>query len=77
MKKFSEIVRTEFPNRAIRVKVGDTCSYMGINSRGLDEMKSEQIDWLDSHKILHCWYSAKEIELIFKASKKYEKIVWD
>ena len=76
MKKFSEIVKVEFPNRPIRVKVGDTVSYMGINSRGLAEMKPEQIKWLDSHTIIHCWYSREEVEIVFRGSKKYEKIVW-
>lgn len=75
-KKFSEIVNTEFPNRPIRVVVGNTVSYIGINSRGLKEMQSEQVKWLDSHKIVHCWYSQKEIEIVFKGSKKYDKIVW-
>lgn len=76
MKKFSEIVKTEWPNRPIRIVVGNTVSYMGINCKGLKEMQLEQIEWLDSHKIIHCWYSKEEIEIVFKGSKKYDKIVW-
>lgn len=76
MKKFTEIVNTEWPNRAIRIKVGDVETYMGVNCRGLDEMRSEVKDWLDSHQILHCWYSRKEVELIYKGSEKYFRLVF-
>ncbi len=74
--KFSQIVEKEFPNRAIRIRVGNTISYMGIHSRGLKEMKPEQIQWLDSHNHIHCWYSYNEIEIVYRKSAKYEKIVW-
>jgi hypothetical protein len=74
--KFSQIVAEEFPRRAIRVRVGNTESYMGIHSRGLNDMTPEQVHWLDSHNCIHCWYSYKEVEIIYRKSAKYDKIVW-
>ena len=73
---FSDLVKAEFPKRPIRVRVGDTESYMGVHCEGLAEMKPEQIKWLDSHAPIHKWYSAKEIELVYRKSKQYEQIVW-
>lgn len=74
--KFSQIVAKEFPRRAIRIRVGDTESYMGIHSRGLNDMTPEQVQWLDNHNCIHCWYSYKEVEIVYRKSSKYDKIVW-
>lgn len=73
---FSAIVEKEFPKRAIRIVVGDTQTYLGINSDGLNHLKTEQLKWLNSHKIKHLWYSIKEVEIVFQKSKKYNQIVW-
>lgn len=76
--KFSEIVNEFWPEFAIMVKVGDVCSYMGIKCAGLDEMKKEQVKWLDNHKLLHYCISPynHRIELKYRASKKYANIVF-
>ena len=74
--KFSEIVKSNFPQRNIIITVGDTTIFMGNKSCGLEEMSKQQIEWLDNHKPKHIYYSMKEIEFIYQKSKKYEEIVW-
>lgn len=74
--KFSDYVKEYFPKRPIRIRVGDTESYMGRNCKGLNEMSPAQIDWLNNHKPIHILYSYSEIELVYRSSKKYTRIVW-
>lgn len=74
--KFSEIVANNFPTRAIRIRVGDTEIYMGTKSRGLNEMSAAQIDWLNSHDYIHCWWSFNEVEIVYRKNKAFEKLVW-
>lgn len=76
MRTFTEEVNQYYPKRAIRVIVGATQTYIGVNCDGLNEMKPEQIEWLNAHKPIHVWFSAKEVEFVFRGSQKYEKIVW-
>lgn len=74
--KFTNIVNNYWPARPIRITVGDTETYMGVNSRGLEHMREEQIKYLDSHEPMHMWCSKDEIHLVYRKSKKYNKIVW-
>lgn len=74
--KFGDYVRNYFPARAIRVRVGDTESYMGRYCQGLKEMSTKQIQWLNNHKPIHIRYSYNELELVYRASPKYTEIVW-
>ena len=76
--KFSEMVKSNFPEKAIRVRVGGDESYMGINCRGLECMTAEQIKWLDNHTPLHQYYTPykKEIEWVYRENKTYHQIVW-
>lgn len=73
---FSEIVNTYLPKHAIRVKVGDTETYIGKYCRGLCEMKKEQIEWLDTHTPIRTSMSWNEITLTYRKSEKYTNIVW-
>ena len=74
---FKEIVKREWPRRPIRITVGKTEIYMGVNSNGLNQMKSEVIDWLDNHELLHCWSSKREVELVYKGSAKFNRLVFE
>ena len=76
MEKFSEIVAKNHGRRNIVLKVGRVRTYISKNSNILKEMTKERIEWLDNHKILKEWSGLEEIELIYKGSKKYEKMVW-
>lgn len=73
---FSEIVNTYLPERAIRVRVGDTETYIGKHCRGLLDMKKEQIEWLDTHTPIRTNISYNEITLTYRKSDKYTNIVW-
>ena len=76
--KFTEIVNTYFPKKAIRVRVGNDETYLGVNCRGLECMTAEQIKWLDNHAPIHRYeyFCKPEIEIVYKANKTYHKIVW-
>jgi len=75
-KTFIEIVNMYFPNRAIRVKAGDTELYLGKNCDGLKEMNPEAIKYLDNHQIMGFALNEKEITLKYRKSKTFEKIIW-
>lgn len=80
MSNFSKIVNEYFPENAIRVIVGDTETYIGVNCGGLNEMKPEQIEWLDSHNPTSVKWGVKwgqwEKVIKYRKSVQYEKIVW-
>lgn len=73
---FSEIANAYFPRFALRVRVGETETYIGKRCRGISEMCSSQRDWLDSHKPIHVYRQGDEIVIVFRGSKKYHEIVW-
>lgn len=73
---FKEIVKKEWPQRPIRINAGSTQIYLGVNCKGLEQMKPEVIEWLDNHKLLHYWTSRKEIELVYKGSTKLNRLVF-
>ena len=76
MKNFTFIVTENWPKRAIRVTAGNIGIYIGKNCKGLEMLKPEVIEYLDSHKIIHCWYSANEIEIVYKESKKLHTLIF-
>ena len=76
MENFMTYYEEYFPFKNIRIKVGATITFIGVNSEGLAHLKPAQIEWLNSHKIMHAWLSKNEVELIYRSSPKYEKIVW-
>ena len=69
---FSELMDNNFPKRAMRVTVGSIQFYFGENCRGKEEVRPEIVKWFDTHKYSHCWWSVKEIELVFPRNKKFE-----
>ena len=76
--KFTEIVKANFPQKAIRVRVGNDETYLGVNCKGLANMTEAQIRWLDNHAPIHVYYhfGKAEVEIVYKANKTHHRIVW-
>lgn len=75
---FVDWVNAYFPKFAIKVIVGPTSIFIGQHCNGLDEMRPEQIEWLNKHKIISWNISPynERVTLKYRASETFEKIMW-
>ena len=73
----NELKNLKVGHRNIRITVGEYTIFIGYKITGEEALKRVGVDrlaWLDSHNPIHVYYSMEEIEYVYRANKKYNKL---
>lgn len=76
MKKFTEMMAKNWPQKDVRISFGDCSIFIGRNCGGLDELKPEVIEFLDSHEPIHRYISATEVEWRYRYNSKLYNLIF-
>lgn len=78
--KFSDIINANLAHYSFIISVGDDCTFLARNGRGINYFEPDQLAWLDSHKPLHVIYEDfrpnPRIKIIYRRSQTFHDLMW-